>query len=146
MGVMPIKLKRLLGAMSRKGFLAILRGTCLLSLSPYAWNQETAEWKIRVSAMSASVRLKPDLESPVIATLPKETSLNSHKAEGDWFRVVLPPGKDGIVIIGYIAKSEVQGRTAKISAFQGSERWTRRENTLPLSTIEPVALFLRLLN
>jgi hypothetical protein len=64
--------------------------------------------------MNASIRLKPSLESPVVATLPKGTSLNSYEAEGDWFRVVLPPGKDGIVIIGYIAKSEVQVLEEKI--------------------------------
>jgi len=112
--IMPIKLKHRLGGTSKKCFLLISWGACLLSLSPYAWNQETTEWKIRVSAMSASIRLKPDLESPVIATLPKGTSLNSYEAEGDWFRVVLPPGKDGIVVIGYIAKSEVQVLEEKI--------------------------------
>jgi hypothetical protein len=105
---MPIKSKHRLGGISKKCFLLILWGACLLSLSPYAWSQESTEWKLRVSAMSASIRLKPDPESPVIATLPKGTSFNSYEAEGDWFRVVLPPGKDGIVIIGYIAKSEVQ--------------------------------------
>ena len=143
---MPTMLKRLPGRVSRTGFVAIIWGACLLLFSPYAWNQETTEWKIRVSAMSASVRLKPDLISPVVVNLTKGMSLNSYETEGDWFRVVLPPGTDGIVFIGYIAKSEVQGRTAKISAFQGSERWTRRENTLPLSTTEPPALFLRLVN
>ena len=111
---MPIKLKQRLGGISIKCFLLVLWGACFLSLTPYAWSQESTEWKIRVSAMSASIRLKPDLESPVIATLPKGTSLNSYEAEGDWFRVVLPPGKDGIVIIGYIAKSEVQVLEEKI--------------------------------
>jgi hypothetical protein len=111
---MPIKLKCRLSGISIKCFLLISWGACLLSLSPYAWNQETTEWKIRVTSMSASVRLKPDLESPVVANLTKGTTLNSYEAEGDWFRVVLPPGKDGIVIIGYIAKGEVQILEEKI--------------------------------
>jgi hypothetical protein len=111
---MPIKLKQRLGGISIKCFLLVLWGACFLSLTPYAWSQESTEWKIRVSAMSASIRLKPDLESPVIATLPKGTSLNSYEAEGDWFRVVLPPGKDGIVMIGWIAKGDVQVLKEKI--------------------------------
>jgi hypothetical protein len=100
--------------MRGKCLLAILWGVCFLSLSPYAWNQETAERKIRVSVENASIRPSPALESPVIATLPKGTTLNSYEAEGDWFRVVLPPGKDGIVMIGWIAKGDVQVLKEKI--------------------------------
>jgi len=91
-----------------------LWGVCLLVLAPASWSQETAEWKLRVSAESASVRLRPSLESPVIGTLPKGTVLSSYEAEGEWFRVVLPPGKDGTVLIGYVAKSDVEILEEKI--------------------------------
>jgi len=100
--------------MRGKCLLAILWGACLLSLASYVWNQETAERKIRVSVENASIPPNPALESPVIATLPKGTILNSYEAEGDWFRVVLPPGKDGIVMIGWIARSDVQVLKEKI--------------------------------
>ncbi len=60
------------------------------------------------------MRLKPAPESPAIATLAKGTVLNSYGEEGAWFRLVLPPGKDDIVLIGYIAKSEVEILEQKI--------------------------------
>jgi hypothetical protein len=104
------------GGMFRKVLLAILWGACLFSLSPYAWNQQTAEWKLRVSAESASVRSKPALESPVIATLPKGTLLNSSEAEGAWFRVVVTPGKENVTVIGYIATNDVEILEQKIKS------------------------------
>jgi len=77
-------------------------------------NPQVIEWKLRISFESASVRLISSSQSPVIGTMPKGTILNSFEAEGDWFRVVLPSGKDGIVIIGYIAKADVQVLEEKI--------------------------------
>jgi Bacterial SH3 domain len=108
---MALRHNRMLG----KCLQAILWGACLLSLTSFAWSQETAEWKIRVSAEKAIVRLNPGSESPIIASLPKGTTLNSYAAEGDWFRVVLPPGKDGTILIGYIAKSDVEILEQKIT-------------------------------
>jgi hypothetical protein len=60
------------------------------------------------------VRLKPIPGSSAIATLAKGTVLNSYGEEGAWFRLVLPPGKDDIVLIGYIAKSDVEILEQKI--------------------------------
>jgi len=110
---------KLPGGMFQKCLLAILWGACLSLLSPYAWNQQTAEWKLRVSAENASVRVKPALESPVIATLPKGTVLNSSEAEGAWFRVVVTPGKEGITVIGYIATNDVEILEQKIKNAPG---------------------------
>ncbi len=111
---MPIRLKRRLERVTRKGFSAILWGICLLIFSASAWSQESVEWKIRVSVEKANVRLKPSFESLIVASLLKGTILDSYEAEGEWFRVVLPPGKEGVVIIGYIAKSEVRILEEKI--------------------------------
>jgi hypothetical protein len=106
--------KKMAGKARRKCPLFILWASCLFLLSSYAWNQEGTEWKLRVSVENAVIRLQPDLKSPVIATLPQGTILNSYEAEGAWFRVVLPPGKEGIVVIGYIATNEVEILEEKI--------------------------------
>ena len=74
---------------------------------------QLTEWKLRILNESASVRLIPSLEGPVIATLSKGTILNSYEAAGDWFRVVLPP-REGTVLIGYVAKSDLEILEEKI--------------------------------
>jgi hypothetical protein len=94
--------------------LAILWGACFLSLSLDAWNQETSQWKLRVAIENAALRQKPDLASPVVATVLKGTVLNSDMAEGAWFRVAITPGKEGVTVIGYIASNEVEILEEKI--------------------------------
>jgi len=93
---------------------AALWGICLLALAPDSRGQETSVWKLRVSAGNAAVRLRPAAESLAIATLPKATVLNSYEEEGAWFRLVLPPGQDGTVLIGYVAKVDVEILEQKI--------------------------------
>jgi hypothetical protein len=108
-----------LSGIIRKCLLAILWGACFLSLSPYAWNQETSEWKLRVAIENAALRQKPDLASPVVATVSKGTVLNSDMAEGAWFRVTITPGKEGVTVIGYIASNEVEILEEKIKRPSG---------------------------
>jgi len=105
--------------MIKKCLLAILWGACFLSLSPYAWNQETSEWKLRVAIENAALRQKPDLASPIVATVAKGTILNSNEVEGAWFRVTITPGKEGAAIIGYIATNEVEILEEKIKRPPG---------------------------
>ena len=95
------------GGTLRKCLLAILWGACLLTFSPCAWNQESG-WKLRVAVENAAIRLKPDLASPVAATVPKGTILNSDEVQGAWFRVTVTSGKEGASITGYIATNEVE--------------------------------------
>lgn len=93
----------------------IFAGFCLLWLSTNAWSQETAtEYKLRVAVKSAAAHLQPDLKSPVIAELPQGTQLNSYHSDGVWFRVVLPTGKEGIVLLGYVSRLEVDILEEKI--------------------------------
>ena len=108
------KLKNRRGRVIRKCLLAFLWTACLLVASPYAWNQETSQWKLRVAVENAAIRLKPDLASRVVATVPKGTLLNSDFAEGAWFRVTVAPGKDAAPILGYIATNEVEILEEKI--------------------------------
>jgi len=93
---------------SQNLFKWILAGVCLACLSTDAWNQETTtEYKLRVAVKSAAAHLQPDMKSPVIAELPQGTLLNSYYSDDVWFRVVLPTGKEGIVLLGYVSRLEV---------------------------------------
>jgi len=86
----------------------IFAGFCLLWLSANAWSQEpSTEYKLRVAVKSAAAHLQPDMKSPVIAELPQGTQLNSYYSDGVWFRVILPTGKEGIVLLGYVSRLEV---------------------------------------
>ena len=109
---------------SGKRFLPVLAGFCLLWLAGTAWSQETStEYKLRVAVKSAAAHLQPDMKSPVIAELPQGTQLNSSYSDGVWFRVVLPTGKEGIVLLGYVSRLEVdilEEKTRKPPDFWGA--------------------------
>ena len=93
---------------SRNLLTLILISVCLSWLSTTAWTQEpTAEYKLRVSVKSAAVHREADEKSPVIAQLPQGTLLDSSHSEGLWFRIVVPTGKEGIILLGYISRLEV---------------------------------------
>jgi hypothetical protein len=99
-----------LGENRRNLFIILSRlgGIFLIALFLNAQEQVAADRKIRVLAASASIRISASETSRVIASLPKGTILNSYESYGIWLRVVLPPSKEGIVVIGYIAKSDVE--------------------------------------
>jgi len=89
-----------------------------------AQDQGDLVWKLKVSAAQAPVRLNASEASRVIATLPKGTALDSYEAQGAWFRVTVPPGKDGIVVIGYVARKDVEiveTKSNKPTDFWGEE-------------------------
>jgi hypothetical protein len=88
----------------------------LLSSYPFSvWSgQQTLEWKLEVSAESASIHLKPDANSPVVAAVPRGTILKSYAREGDWFRVIPGPGQEGVVTIGYVASPDVNVLEEKV--------------------------------
>jgi hypothetical protein len=69
--------------------------------------QQATEWRLEVSAESAAIHLKPDANSPVVASVPRGTILKSYAKEGDWFRVIPGPGQEGILTIGYISSPDV---------------------------------------
>jgi len=104
------------GIFKRGGHLPLVfAGFCLLWLSTNAWSQETStEYKLRVAVKSAAAHLQPDMKSPVIAELPQGTLLNSYFSDGVWFRVVLPTGKEGIVLLGYVSRLEVDVLEEKV--------------------------------
>lgn len=69
---------------------------------------QTPAWKLRVTADSAAVRLEPDLRAPVLTTAAKGTAFDSFSAAGAWYRVFVPPSRDGVSFLGYIASNEVE--------------------------------------
>ena len=95
-------------------FLLFFWGMFFIAFFLNAQAQIAAERKLKVSAASAPIRISASETSRVIATLPKGTIITSYEADGIWLRVVLPPGKEGIVVIGYIAKSDVEILEEKI--------------------------------
>lgn|GEM_PF-2526580 len=99
-----------MSAFWRVGLEAVLGGLSVLALlmaGPAAAAQ-TPAWKLKVSVERAAVRLEPDLRSPVLTTLAKGTALDSSEAAGAWFRVVVPAGREGVTLIGFVASNEVE--------------------------------------
>jgi hypothetical protein len=78
--------------------------------------------KLSVLADKTPIFLKPDPSSPIVGIVPRKTILTSYKNENDWYRVVLPPDRDNVSIIGYIAAKDVtvvEEKTAAKPDFWG---------------------------
>lgn len=67
-----------------------------------------ADAKLEVVARSANVRLKPDLESPVVGHALLGLVLTPLKTSGEWFLVELPPDAKGVAVRGYLHRSVVR--------------------------------------
>lgn len=94
--------------MRLKSCLKSLIVICLFPLAIYAVNQDTSEWKLKISVEKAFIRLKPDINSPIESTVVKGTILESHEKVEEWFRVVIGPDERGFVVIGYIHSNDVE--------------------------------------
>jgi opacity protein-like surface antigen len=89
----------------------ILLGSILwtaVSLPLAAQLLATPDWKLKVTVEGAAVRLKPELEGPIAAVVPKGTILRAYEAVGAWYRVLATTTRDGSSVIGYIATSDVE--------------------------------------
>ena len=84
--------------------LSVILFSCLLS----------AAEKIIVINERANIRLKPDLKSNLICTVSKGTILEFYEKTGEWYKVNLPPDKNGLVVTGYIHSSVVEIVTKKV--------------------------------
>ena len=107
--------------MKIKSSLIIFLVTCVFPLNIFALNSFSSEWKLRVSVEKANIRLEPDLKSPVVTTVAKETILESYEKQGEWFKVIIKSDKEGFVSIGYILSSDVEIISEKIS--QETDFW-----------------------
>jgi len=68
---------------------------------------EAAKLKLRVIVQTPDVRLKPDINSVVIAKIPIGTILESEGKTGSWYKINLPPDENGFVVSGYINQNAV---------------------------------------
>jgi len=68
----------------------------------------SADSKVRVTTHQANVRLRPDIQSEVLAKIPLGAMLDIVKRQGEWYFVKLPPDEKGILVTGYIHKSVVE--------------------------------------
>ena len=93
--------------MKKLSFWLILCGIGM-SLGVQTGGAQPAEWTLKVSVDGARVHMKPDAASPVTATLSKGTILKSAAKEGEWFRVVVEAGREGVLIIGYIGSGDAE--------------------------------------
>lgn len=67
-----------------------------------------AETKVRVISQTANVRIKPNINSQVIAKVNRGLVLEVIEKIDDWYKVNLPPDESGVVISGYISQSVVE--------------------------------------
>ncbi len=72
-----------------------------------AYAAQAGEWTLRVKAERAEVRLKAEPSSPIVITLPKGTVVTSWAKTGEWFRVLVEPGREGYLTYGYLAPRDV---------------------------------------
>jgi len=90
--------------MKNRAVLLVLSIICLLMFFDMG---VAAEVTLTVKTSRANIRLNADLEATVITQAPMGAVLKSDAKEGEWYRVQLPPNKDGFVISGYIHESVV---------------------------------------
>jgi len=64
--------------------------------------------KVRVILSNSNVRLKPEIDSMILATVPVGTELESVERIEVWFKVKLPPDEEGFEVTGYIHGSMVE--------------------------------------
>ncbi|MCJ7589248.1 MAG: hypothetical protein MUQ00_15305 [Candidatus Aminicenantes bacterium] len=93
--------------MRKKTLCLVGGGLCLVLLAVQAWNAEAEDWTLKVSVDGARVHLRPDPSSPTASAAAKGTILKSYARVGDWYRVIIEPGKEGLLVIGYIPSSAV---------------------------------------
>ena len=100
--------------MRRISFFAIFFIVGFLCFSSLSWSQKSSEWELEVNTEKADAHLVPDTDSTVVITLPKGFLLKSYEKINEWFRIIIGPDKDGIVIIGYIQSQSVDVIREKI--------------------------------
>jgi len=63
---------------------------------------------LRVIAVKAGIRTESDRESQIIQEVSSSTKLLAIGKTGEWYRVNLPPDKEGIILLGYIHENLVE--------------------------------------
>ena len=63
---------------------------------------------VRVVKKNAVIRIKPSNEGTIIKKLPLGALLEVKEELEEWLKIMLPPDKNGFVVIGYIQKSSTE--------------------------------------
>ncbi|NIM89958.1 MAG: SH3 domain-containing protein [Candidatus Aminicenantes bacterium] len=90
---------------TKKGFVFF---TCLIILLLLPEVSQAEKLNVKIVVDNAIVRLKPDMGSMVIGTVPLGTILESEEQVDGWFRVSLPPDEKGYIVTGYIHSIAVE--------------------------------------
>lgn len=85
----------------------LLRASIFLALVLLSVSNAYAQ-TVRVVAGDAAVRLKPDPNSSVIATVQAGAILQVRSKEGFWYSVSLPAESQGVLRVGYISVTDVE--------------------------------------
>lgn len=112
-------------------FLTLLCISCL-SLNVKA---EAADLKVRVLVDNANIRLRADSTTQVVSNVPIGIILESEGIFGEWYRVKLPPNKEGFVVTGYIHQKlviEILGETKEIKEIPKIEKEKPAEPLRPV--------------
>mgnify|MGYP001156268876 CR=1 FL=1 len=64
--------------------------------------------KVRVNVLKGNIRLKAEKESISISEIGGGAILESKGKIGEWYKITLPPDKDGFVVSGYIHQRNVK--------------------------------------
>jgi len=63
---------------------------------------------VRVIKKNAVIRIKPSIDGTIIKRLPLGALLEVKEDLEEWLKIMLPPDKNGLVVIGYIQKSSTE--------------------------------------
>ncbi|MFW6129371.1 MAG: SH3 domain-containing protein [Candidatus Aminicenantaceae bacterium] len=89
-------------------FLMVQTGIIKAENSANIQQSNQKEMKVRVVVLKANLKLRPEENSMNIAEVTGGSILNAKEDIGEWYKVNLPPDKEGFVVSGYIHKNQVR--------------------------------------
>jgi hypothetical protein len=89
--------------------------------APFAGQEVSKEWKLRVTAKSAGIHREQDTKSPVIGWVAQGKELTSTVYDGEWYMITIRTGEGGMVLPGYISRFDVQVIEEKVD--KGPDFW-----------------------
>lgn len=95
--------------------------TTMRARAPFAGQEVSKEWKLRVTAKSAGIHREQDTKSPVIGWVAQGKELTSTVYDGEWYMITIRTGEGGMVLPGYISRFDVQVIEEKVD--KGPDFW-----------------------
>jgi opacity protein-like surface antigen len=90
---------------------------------------------LRVIAARAGIRAESDSESRIIQEVSSYTKLLAIGKTGEWYRVNLPPDKEGIILLGYIHENLVEEVVEEIKEIPKIKEIKPKVNSTPRKKI-----------